>query len=545
MTQSAPDFLAEAKTSGSSLVPLLSGSIGDALRDAARRWPERIALVDGVGSALQRTRWTYRQLLQQAERYARALLDEFRVGDAVAIWSPNCPEWVFVEFGAALAGLTLVTVNPAYLAPELRHVLGQSDAAGLIFVPEHRGRDLLAIVDEVRGELPQLRTAITLSDWLKKVEGVYSVELPLVRPGDIAQIQYTSGTTGFPKGAQLTHEGLTNVGRLYASAIGTTSKDVWVNPMPLFHTAGCGLVTLGCLQTGGTQVLPPAYEPDLMLQLIEAERGTITLSVPTMLIRMLDHPLLATRDLSSWRLATLGGAPVPPELVRRATETLRLKVAIGYGLTEASGYFTHTQPDDPRSDCFLTVGQPLSQIEVKVVDPDSAELLPVDVVGEIWTRSVCVMKGYYKNPEATKSAITVDGWLRTGDLGSLDAQGYLSIQGRLKDMIIRGGENVYPREVEDLLFTHPAVANVSVVGAPDAVWGESVAAFVQFKPQCEARSEELETFCRERLASYKVPRIWRFVDSYPQTPSGKIQKFALREQLVQASTVQAAHTLAR
>ena len=304
-----------------------------------------------------------------------------------------------------------------------------------------------------------------------------------------------------------------------------------MNPMPMFHTAGCVLATLGPLQTGGAHVLPHAFDPALVLALLEAERGTIMLCVPTMLIRMLEHPDVATRDLSSLRLTNHGGAQVPPELVRREQETLGVKVAIGYGQTEASPYITHTLPDDPHPDWMATVGRPLPGTEVKVVDPRTDETLPVDAIGEICTRGVGVMTGYFDDERATAAVIDKDGWLHTGDLGSMDASGYCRIQGRLKDMIIRGGENIYPREIEDVLYTHPGVVDVAVTGAPDREWGETVAAFVRQRPGHSLTEAELDAFCRRHLAPYKVPRIWRFVDHFPQTASGKIQKFLLREQL--------------
>jgi fatty-acyl-CoA synthase len=523
--------LTTSQSVGSTTADFREESIGDALREAAGRWPDRTALVDGDVAKPGRQRLTYAALLKTSERYAWALLKAFRAGDTVAVWSPNCLEWVFLEFGAALAGMKLVTVNPAYLAQELLHVLRQSEADGLVCASTYRGRDFLAVVHEIRDELPALHSVFALQDWLDRVEAAAPAALPEVRAGDIAQIQYTSGTTGFPKGAELTHRGLANNGRLYATAIGATSDDVWINPMPMFHTAGCGLATLGCLQTGGTQVLPPAYDPAAMLELLEVERGSIVLSVPTMLLRMLDHPSVKTRDLTSWRLSTLGGAPVPPELVRRAQDELGLKVAIGFGQTEASPYITHTSPGDPHPEWWATVGKPLPRIEVKVINPESREVVPIGTVGEVCTRSPCVMTGYFRNPEATRQAIDADGWLRTGDLGSMDELGYLRIQGRLKDMIIRGGENIYPREIEDVLFTHAAVANAAVLGVPDAEWGEIVAAFVQIRPSHDTGAADLEAFCRKHLASYKVPRVWRFVDALPQTASGKVQKFVLKAQL--------------
>jgi fatty-acyl-CoA synthase len=509
--------------------PVLEVSIGDALRSAAAAWPRRVALVEGSSKKEARRRWSFEALLSEAEMVARALLLRFRPGEHVAVWASNVPEWVLIEFGAALAGLTLVTINPAYLGAELAFVLKQSQACGIIVQDSYRNRDLVAAVKDVRDTLPAIREIIPLSSWTEFVRSARAGDpLPSVRPDDVAQIQYTSGTTGAPKGARLTHRGLANNARFFARAIGAGESDIWINPMPMFHTAGCSLCTLGALQTGGRHVLPPAYDPELMLRLFEEERGTILLSVPTMLIRMLDAPAAVDRELSSWRLVALGGAPVPPELVRHA-ELRGLKVAIGFGQTEASPYLTHTLPDDPHPDWVSTVGRPLPQTEIKIIDPDTSATIPRGEIGEICARGYGIMKDYFDNRDATSSAIDAEGWLHTGDLGSLDEHGYCRVQGRRKDIIIRGGENIYPREVEDILHTHPAILDASVVGVPDRDWGEVPVAFVQLKPGCEATGEDLTQFCRERLASYKVPRIWRVVDQFPQTASGKTQKFRLRE----------------
>jgi acyl-CoA synthetase (AMP-forming)/AMP-acid ligase II len=509
--------------------PVLEVSIGDALRSAAAAWPRRVALVEGSSQKEARRRWSFEELLFEAEMVARALLLRFRPGEHVAVWASNVPEWVLIEFGAALAGLTLVTINPAYLGAELAFVLKQSQACGIIVQDSYRNRDLVAAVKDVRDTLPAIREIIPLSSWTEFVSSARAGDpLPSVRPDDVAQIQYTSGTTGAPKGARLTHRGLANNARFFARAIGAGESDIWINPMPMFHTAGCSLCTLGALQTGGRHVLPPAYDPELMLRLFEEESGTILLSVPTMLIRMLDAPAAVDRELSSWRLVALGGAPVPPELVRHA-ELRGLKVAIGFGQTEASPYLTHTLPDDPHPDWVSTVGRPLPQTEIKIIDPDTSATIPRGEIGEICARGYGIMKDYFDNRDATSSAIDAEGWLHTGDLGSLDEHGYCRVQGRRKDIIIRGGENIYPREVEDILHTHPAILDASVVGVPDRDWGEVPVAFVQLKPGCEATGEDLTQFCRERLASYKVPRIWRVVDQFPQTASGKTQKFRLRE----------------
>ena len=331
--------------------PVLDRSIGDALRDAANAWGECTALVEGCISAAPRRRWSYRALLLGAEEVASALLDRFLPGEHVAICAANSADWVLAEFGAALAGLVLVPANPAFLGQELLHLLHQSKASGILVQSEYRGRDLLAEVEAIRRGLPALREVIPLADWPALVASApRGARLPPVSAGDVAQIQYTSGTTGLPKGALLTHRGLVNNARFYARAIGTGTDDVWINPMPLFHTAGCGLATLGALQTGGVHVLAAGADPATLLELIEAERGTHMLCVPTMLLRVLDHQDAASRDLTSWRLCTLGGAPVAPELARRARERLDVKVAIGYGQTEASPYVTHTLPDDPHPD---------------------------------------------------------------------------------------------------------------------------------------------------------------------------------------------------
>lgn len=509
--------------------PVFDISIGDALRKAAATWPNRLALIEGVAEMDARRRWTFQELLAESEKVARALLRRFAPGEHVAIWAANVPEWVLVEFGAALAGVTLVTVNPAYLGEELAFVLKQSRANGVIVQDVYRNRDLVGTVEAVRDTLPDLRDVIALSGWAEFIGGGDpAAPLPEVTAADVAQIQYTSGTTGRPKGARLTHRNLANNGRIYARTISAGAIDIWINPMPMFHTAGCGLCTLGALQTGGTQVLPPGYDPELMLSLFEQERGTITICVPTMLIRMLDSADAGERDLSSWRLVTLGGAPVPPELVRRTLER-GVKVAIGFGQTEASPYLTHTLPDDPHPDWISTVGRPLPQTEIKIVDPKTGETMPRGEIGEICARGYSIMKDYFDDPDATRAAIDAEGWLHTGDLGSLDEHGYCRVQGRRRDLIIRGGENIYPREIEDLLYTHSAILGASVVGIPDRDWGEVPVAFIQIKPGHAASGEELMEFCRQRLASYKVPRVWRVVEQFPQTASGKIQKFVLRD----------------
>lgn len=532
MRDTQPAELVESFYPADRTAPLIEKPVGDVLRDSATRWGDTIALIDGQESPDARRSWTFRALTEDSCRVARALLHHFEPGDHIAVWSSNRPEWALIEYGAALAGLVLVTVNPAYLMHELRHVLRQSRAKGIILEDHYRGRDLCGILSEARPDLPDLTFALPLSEWSGFVAAADGSPLPSVCPEDIAQIQYTSGTTGFPKGACLRHVGLANNARLYAEAIGARAGDIWINAMPMFHTAGCGLATLGALQTGGTQVMAPGFDASHMLDLVEQERGTVILCVPTMLTRMLEEQERSPRDLSSWRLVTLGGAPVPSELVRRAQTIAGVDVGIGFGQTESSPYLTHTQVPDPHPQWAETIGRPLPQTEIKIVDPVNGCVLPIDTAGEICARGYGIMAGYYNAEEATKSAIDAEGWLHTGDIGSMDRHGYCRVLGRLRDMIIRGGENVYPREVEDVLITHPAVADVAVVGLPDEDWGETVAACIRPSEAGLPSTEELDQYCRSRLASYKIPRQWHFMESFPQTASGKIQKFALRDKLI-------------
>jgi fatty-acyl-CoA synthase len=516
--------------------PILETTVGGILRDAAARAADLPALVEGVPDPAARRRWTYGELLEQSQGVARALLGRFAPGERVAVWANNIPEWVLLEFGAALAGMTLVTVNPAYRSGELAYVLKQSRANGIFLVPEYRGNPMAASLEALRPELAELREAILFSEWDAFCRsGSPTEQLPEVRPEDAAQIQYTSGTTGFPKGAVLHHRGITNTARLAAQRRGIARGDAWVNPLPLFHTGGCVMRTLGPVQQLATHVLMPFFDPALQLELIESERGTVLDGVPTMVIAMLEHPDLARRDLSSLRSAYSAGATVSPELVRRIESTLSIPVLIGFGQTEASPGITMAHLDDPPEDRATSLGRPLPQTEVKIVDPATGQTVPPGTVGELCTRGYLVMRGYFENPEATAAAVDADGWLHTGDLGSMDARGYCYFAGRLKDMIIRGGENIYPREIEQLLFSHPKVADVAVVGLPDPTWGEQVAAFVRPAVSQHPTAEELFAFCRLHLAPHKTPRYWEFVEGFPLTPSGKVQKFVLRDRVVAAA----------
>ena len=502
-------------------------TVGGMLRDAAAQAP-------GMPDPAGRARWTYAELLSDAERVARALLTRFEPGEHVAVWAPNVPEWVLLQYGAALAGMVLVTINPAYQPAELEYVLRQSRAAGLFLMPEYRGNPMMKSLDSVRANLPELREVVLFSDWAAFIaDGDGSDRaLPDVKPGDPAALLYTSGTTGFPKGALLHHRGITNDARFVRSRFGATDGDTQVSPMPLFHVGGCVLAVLGSASVAGTYIPVLAFDPALVLELVETEHAVRIGGVPTMLLAMMEHPDFATRDLSSLRVVGSGGSTVPAELVRKIEAGLGVQFSIVFGQTECSAVATQTRLDDSPEDKAETIGQPLPQIEVKVIDPINGDTVPPGTLGELCIRGFCVMTGYYDMPDATAAAIDADGWLHTGDLGTMDERGYCRIQGRLKDMIIRGGENIYPREIEAVLYEHDAVADVAVVGVPDDRWGEEVAAFVRLAEGGAATPAELTTFVRERMAHYKVPRTWIFVDAFPLTGSGKVQKFVLREQYV-------------
>ena len=507
--------------------------MGDLLREAAREVPDRVALVAGLPGDDPPRQWTYAELLEDAERAARGLLVRVKSGEHVAVWAPNLPEWVVLELAAALAGVVLVTVNPAFRPAELRYVLRQSRAAAIFLVPEFRGNRMAESLEEVRPELEHLRETVLFDDWdAFLASGDPARVLPDVRPDDVVQIQYTSGTTGFPKGALLRHRGVVNNARLTAQRWEIGGGDVWVNPLPLFHTGGCVLAVLGALNARATQVPVLAFDPKLVLDLVEREGATVLGAVPTMLIALLEQPEFAARDLSSLRVVASGGSSVPADLVRRFERELGVRFGIVFGQTESSPVITQTRLDDSPEDKADTIGQPLPQTEVKIADPATGDPLRVGEVGEICTRGYLVMAGYFDLPEATAEAIDEDGWLHTGDLGSMDERGYLRITGRLKDLIIRGGENIYPREIEDALFEHPAVAEAAVVGLPDAKWGELVAAFVRPSTREPPSEDELRSYLRERLAPHKTPERWIFVDDFPLTASGKVQKFLLRERLL-------------
>jgi fatty-acyl-CoA synthase len=511
--------------------PLLEQTVGDILRAAAAAGPDRVAVLE-VGPGGRRA-VTYAELRTGAEQVARALLTRFRPGEHVAVWAGNGLEWILLEYGAGMAGLVLVTVNPAYQAAELEYVLRTSHSAGLFHMAQFRGNPMAAVVEQVAPGLADLREVVSLSDWAEFVAtGATDTPLPAVTPSDDVQIQYTSGTTGFPKGVLLHHRGLVNNAHLSMARMDVTPGDVVVWPMPLFHTAGCGLGVLGAASVGATLVLLAQFDPGLQLALIESERATHSGGVPTMLIAMLNHPDIATRDLSSLRVVASGGAPVPAVLAQEWERRYGVGFSIMFGTTECSPIISFTRLDDPPAIRTGTLGTPLPHTEVKIADVAGGQPVAVGTVGELCARGYMVMHGYFDDPAATASVIDADGWYHTGDLASMDADGCLRVEGRLKDMIIRGGENIYPREIEDALFRHPAVAEVAVVGRPDPTWGETVAAFVRRTPDATVDDAELHAHCRTHLAPYKTPTTWVFVEAFPLTASGKVRKNVLRESLI-------------
>jgi fatty-acyl-CoA synthase len=422
-----------------------------------------------------------------------------------------------------------VTVNPSYQAEELGYVLRQSRAAGIFLLPDFRGNPMLRHLEAIRESCPELREHVLFSEWASFLASADDKSLPELTPDDACMIQYTSGTTGFPKGALLHHRGLVNNGAHTLAIMGAEPGATYMGIMPLFHTGGCVLAVLGALSQRSTLILVEAFEPGLVLELMETYRAAAMLGVPTMLIAMIEHPTFSERDLSAVRAICSGGSTVPADLVRRLENTVGAPFTIVFGQTECSPVACMTRPDDSIEDKAHTLGLPMPGVEVKIIDPDSGATQPIGSYGEFCTRGYHVMHEYFENPEATANTIDADGWLHTGDLCLMDERGYCKIQGRLKDMIIRGGENIYPREIEELLFQHPSVGEVAVVGLPSERMGEEVAAFLRPAPGATLDKDLLFAYLREHLSPQKTPRHWFEVEQYPLTGSGKIQKFALRE----------------
>lgn len=509
---------------------ILETTVGGLLRDMAGSRPDTEALVEVDMAGECRRRWTYGELLQQSEKLGFALASRFEKGERVTVWSPNIPEWVLLEYACAFAGLVLVTANPAYQPNELRYVLEQSGSVALFMVQEYRGNPMADIAAKAADGIAAIREITDMEDAAALFRHAGSnVSLPRVEPGDPAQIQYTSGTTGFPKGAVLTHRGLTNNARLYAARARATPDSIWPCFMPMFHTSGCGMITLGALQSGCRMLIVKFFDPGAVLRLIEAEKLTAILGVPTMLVALVEAQQHAGVDASSVEIVISGGSMVAPELVRSVRDNFNCDFETVYGQTETSPLVTQHYHDDSIDDICNSIGQPMPQTEVSIRSVEDNATVPIGTVGEICVRGYLTMIGYHANPEATRETIDKDGWLHTGDLGAMDRRGYLRITGRVKEMIIRGGENLFPAEIENALLEHAGVAEVAVVGLPDARWGEIVACFIRPESGYAVDTQDLKNHCRELLSPQKTPAVWFQVDAFPLTGSGKIRKFSLRD----------------
>jgi fatty-acyl-CoA synthase len=521
---------------GASPVPLLGQTIGDRLRDTVERFGDRPALV----VRHQGYRATYAELWAQTSLAARGLMAHgISKGDRVGIWSPNRYEWVVIQFAAARVGAILVTVNPAYKTAELQYALIQSGVRLLIQSRAFRQTQYGPMLEEVRRRCPDLKESMVLEDdWQRLLDdgaGVPESDLDererTLQFDDPVNIQYTSGTTGFPKGATLSHHGILNNGFFIGEKMRFTEQDRACIPVPFYHCFGAVLGNLACITHGACMVVPgETYDPLEVMQTVQEEKCTALYGVPTMFIGELGHPRFSEFDFSTLRTGIMAGSPCPLEVMRKVQSQMHMpEVTICYGMTETSPVSTQSATDDPLDKRVSTVGRVHPHVEIKIVDPATNWIVPRGVAGELCTRGYSVMLGYWNNPEATREAIDSAGWMHTGDLGTVDDEGYVNIVGRIKDMIIRGGENIYPREIEEFLFQHPSVSDVQVIGVPSERYGEETMAWIKPAEGARLSEEEMVDYCRGKIATYKIPRYWKFVDEFPMTVTGKVQKFRMRE----------------
>jgi fatty-acyl-CoA synthase len=524
-------------SSGTGTTPLLGDTIGANLDRAIAAFPDREALVDMARGR----RWTYRQFGQAVDTVARGLLAKgVGKGDRVGIWAVNCPEWVLVQYATARIGAIMVNVNPAYRVHELTYALNQSGVRLLVASTTYKSSDYRSMVQQTRGDCPVLTDVVHIGDpsWdelTAAAETVPADQPAAIQAGlscdDPVNIQYTSGTTGFPKGATLSHHNILNNGYFVGELVGYSEVDRICLPVPFYHCFGMVMGNLAATSHGACMVIPaPTFDPAATLRAVAAERCTSLYGVPTMFIAELNLPEFASYDLSSLRTGIMAGSPCPVEVMKRVVAEMHMaQVAICYGMTETSPVSTQTRTDDDLERRTETVGRVLPHLEVKVVDPVTGRTVPRGEPGELCTRGYSVMLGYWQEPQRTAEVIDSARWMHTGDLAVMREDGYLVIVGRIKDMIIRGGENVYPREIEEFLHTHPKIADVQVVGVPDERYGEEILACVIPRDMTDAPTlEEITAFCQGRLAHFKVPRHLRIVDSFPMTVSGKVRKVELR-----------------
>jgi fatty-acyl-CoA synthase len=542
--------------SGTSSVPLLGKTIGQVLDTAAAKYPDKDALV----VCHQKKRYSYFAFREEVEIAARGLMSlGVQKGDRVGIWATNCAEWVVAQFATAKIGAILVSVNPSNRAFELEYVLRQSECQTLLLIGGFRDSNYVEAVRQVCPEidasepcglhaakLPGLRNLIFIGGaapegmmaWNELLQRSSRITTDQLREreaslefDDSINIQYTSGTTGFPKGAMLSHHNIVNNGMLIADSLRFTHLDRLCIPVPFYHCFGMVLANMACVATGATMVVPaPHFDAEATLRAVQEERCTALHGVPTMFIAELDHPRFAEFDLSTLRTGIMSGAPCPIEIMKRVVQQMHCReLTIAYGMTEASPVITQTTPDDPIEARVTTVGKPLPHTEVKIIDRSTGKILPLGESGELCTRGYLVMKGYYRNDEGTRAAIDNDGWLHTGDLAAMDERGYCNITGRAKDVIIRGGENIYPREIEEFLYGCPGVAAVQVVGIPDRKYGEQVVAWVKRDQNSNLTVEDVLHFCEGKIAHFKIPKHIKIVEEFPLTVTGKVQKFKIRE----------------
>jgi fatty-acyl-CoA synthase len=522
-------------------LPILEETIGQNLERTATEHPDIEALVDVTSDR----RWTYRQLNAEIDVAARGLLSlGIDKGDRVGIWAPNCPEWTITQYAAAKIGAILVNINPAYRTHELAYVLNQSGVRTLVSATRFKTSDYRAMVDEVRTDCPDLREVLFLDtgDWedLKNRASDVSAEQLRARTATVintepVNIQYTSGTTGFPKGVTLSHRNILNNGFFTTELINLRPGDRLCIPVPFYHCFGMVMGNLGCTTHGVTMVIPaPGFDPGLTLEAIEKERCTGVYGVPTMFIAMLGHPDFAQRDLSSLRTGIMAGSVCPVEVMKRCVADMHMtEVAIAYGMTETSPVSCQTLIDDDLERRTATIGRAHPHVEIKIVDPDTGEVVERGQPGEFCTRGYSVMLGYWREEDKTREAVDAEGWMHTGDLAVMREDGYCNIVGRIKDMVIRGGENIYPREIEEFLYTHPDIEDAQVVGVPDPKYGEELCAWIRIKPgRRPLDADDIRAFAANKLAHYKIPRYVVVVDEFPMTVTGKVRKVEMRAESI-------------
>ncbi|WP_186725672.1 AMP-binding protein [Planomicrobium sp. CPCC 101110] len=540
---------------------ILQKTVGQIVREQAARHPETEAYVYPEYGI----RKTYKEFDEETDRLAKAFIGiGIEKGEHVAIWSDNKREWLLSQFATGKMGAVLVTVNTNYQANELEYLLNQSDATTLILGEEFKGTSYIDVLNQVcpelkmaekgaikTGKLPHFKRVILMGEndypgiftWSELeafAEGVSDKQLEgrfeSMNPDDVINIQYTSGTTGFPKGVMLTHVNVVNNGKLVGDTMNLTEHDRLCIPVPFFHCFGCVLGTMAAVTHSTTMVIAEQFEANRVLQMVEDEKCTGLHGVPTMFIAELNSPDFAKFDTSTLRTGIMAGSPCPIEVMKKVINEMgAAEITIAYGQTESSPVITQTRSDDAIEKRVATVGKPHAEVEVKIVDPVTNKLAAAGVPGELCTRGYHIMKGYYKNEEATKNAIDEEGWLHTGDIAVEDEDGYIAITGRIKDMVIRGGENIYPREIEEFLYSHPAVQDVQVVGVPDPKYGEELMAWIILKEGHDMDADGLRTYCTGKISRHKIPRYIEFTKEYPMTASGKIQKFKLRELAIERS----------